>query len=52
MMSKAMELLSHQGHEIVIARYEAEGEPVNVAIECETCCEVLTDYEVKGEDNE
>lgn len=47
-MSKATELLNHQGHEIVIARYEAEGEPVNVAIECETCYEVLVDYEREG----
>lgn len=49
LMSDFDELLRHQGHEIVIARYEAEGEAVNVAIECETCYEVLLDYEREGE---
>lgn len=44
-MSNFDELLKHKGHKIVIAAYGQESDPLNVAIECETCYEVLTDYE-------
>lgn len=41
MFSIAQErLLPHQGHAIVIANYGNE----NIAIECETCYEVLVDF--------
>ena len=34
----------HYGHDITVARYaDAEGETVNVAIECVTCYQVLAD---------
>lgn len=36
------ELLWHKGHKIVCVTY---GEDGNVAIECETCNEVLLDYD-------
>ena len=46
------ELSRHYGHKIAVVQYEGEsGEPVNVAIECDNCNEVLLDYEREG-DNE
>lgn len=42
------ELLSHVGHEVVIVKYQRDGEdsPVmNVSVECETCNEVLFDID-------
>lgn len=41
------DLRSHVGHEIVVASYGLgiDGEPDNVAIECETCMCVLVDYD-------
>lgn len=36
-------LKPHIGHEIVCVSYGDEKNPDNVAIECETCCEVLVD---------
>jgi len=38
------DLTGHIGHEIVVARYGAD-EPVNVAIECETCGTVLLEFD-------
>ena len=37
------ELLQHRGHNIVCVVYGTP--PVNVAIECETCYEVLFDFD-------
>lgn len=37
------ELLAHKGHKIVCVTYGSQEE--NVAIECETCNEVLFDYD-------
>lgn len=43
-MSKISE---HYNHSIVIARYyDLFGEPVNYAVECEDCFEVIVDEEV------
>lgn len=40
------ELIRHYGHNIVVARYtDQNNEVANVSIECETCYEVLTDYD-------
>lgn len=36
------ELITHYGHKIVCVKY---GNSDNVAIECETCNEVLLDYD-------
>jgi hypothetical protein len=44
-VSKWEELLRHQGHKIVVARYENEGEIHNISLECEDCWEVLESYE-------
>lgn len=42
-----MELERHFNHDIVIARYSGlDDEPVNYAVECETCNEVIIDEEV------
>ncbi len=42
-----MEIAKHFDHDIVIARYSGlDGEPVNYAVECETCHEIITDEEV------
>ena len=38
------ELVSHFGHSIVVVTY-GQDSPVNVAIECEDCFEVLLDYD-------
>lgn len=36
-----MELDRHFNHDIVIARYGPSDEPVEYAVECETCFEVI-----------
>ena len=46
-----MELERHFNHDIVIARYSGlDDEPVNYAVECETCNEVIIDEEVEVDD--
>jgi hypothetical protein len=41
----------HSGHEIVIASYnDADGEPINIAVECETCYVVIIDGDVVEDD--
>lgn len=46
------ELRKHIGHEVAVVCYGQEGEdPENVAIECETCNEVLLSYD-KEEDED
>jgi hypothetical protein len=50
------ELKTHLGHQIVCVGYGSKraqdnGEPPkNVAIECETCNEVLMDYDIEEEE--
>lgn len=44
-VNKYEELKQHFGHNIVIACYGEKKDPENVAIECETCSEVLLDYD-------
>jgi hypothetical protein len=48
-VSNYKELLKHLGHKIVCVSYGpcafGTEEPVNVAIECKTCSEVLLDYD-------
>jgi hypothetical protein len=42
------DLKAHIGHNIVVVGYKRHGsedEPINVAIECEDCGEVLVDFE-------
>lgn len=42
-----MELERHFNHSIVIAKYSGlDDEPVNYAVECEDCHEVIVDEEV------
>lgn len=44
-----MKIQQHYGHEIVVAQYATpEGKPVNFAIECMDCFEVLVDEEVNA----
>jgi len=48
--SSYKDLKRHIGHKIVVACYgtneeRIEGNPQNVAIECETCNEVLMDFD-------
>ena len=40
-MGGMMELDRHFNHDIVIARYGPSDEPVEYAVECETCFEVI-----------
>ena len=42
-----MPIRNHYEHEIEIARYGTEENPVNFAIECVTCFEVLADEEME-----
>jgi hypothetical protein len=45
------DLNEHYGHELVVRHYQDTlGNPINVAIECEDCHEVLLDYDKEGED--
>lgn len=39
------DLVQHVGHRVVVSQYGDNNDPVNVAIECEDCYEVLFDYE-------
>lgn len=39
------DLKRHIGHKIVCVGYGEKKNPVNVAVECETCYEVLLDYD-------
>lgn len=39
------ELKVHRGHKIVCVGYGDIEQPANIAIECETCGEVLLDYD-------
>jgi len=39
------DLIAHKGHKIVCVTYGEEKNPVNVAIECETCNEVIMDFD-------
>jgi rRNA maturation endonuclease Nob1 len=46
------ELLAHAGHDVRVSRYVAfdeygTEEPVNVAVECETCYTVLMDFDAE-----
>lgn len=46
MINNFNDLYKHYGHEVVVARYEdTTNEPINVAIECIDCYEVLIDYD-------
>ena len=38
------ELKRHIGHRIVVSAYGEIDDPVNVAIECEDCAEVILDF--------
>jgi len=40
-------LMTHKGHDIVIVEYGEAGNPENIALECETCNEVLADADVE-----
>ena len=47
------ELNRHYGHKVVVTRYAmAVGDPVNVAIECQDCSEVLLDYDREEDSDE
>lgn len=42
-----MEIRKHYGHEVVVAQYsDYDNNPVNYALECMDCNEVLADEEV------
>ncbi len=45
------ELKRHIGHDIVCVPYGEADNPVNVAVECETCNEVILDYDQEGNDD-
>lgn len=44
------DLVRYMEHEIVISTYGDEEDPVSVCVECQTCWEVLFEFE-KGEEN-
>jgi hypothetical protein len=45
------ELVSHAGHNVAVVTYGLDV-PINVAVECEDCYEVLFDFEREGENND
>jgi len=46
LMNGYHDLRKHIGHKVVVVGYGSDGEdPVNVAIECEDCNEVLVDFD-------
>ena len=47
MNPKAMDLLRHQGHELVVARYESETVVHSASIECVDCYEILYSEEME-----
>lgn len=51
-VSKFSELLQHKGHTVNVNVYGDYYDPVNVAIECENCYEVLLDFDREEEDND
>ncbi len=40
-------LIGHFGHDVSVVKYEHKGFVDNVAIECETCKEVLLDFDAE-----
>jgi len=53
-MSAFKELLTHVGHDLACVYYggDATRDAVNVAVECQTCHEVLLDFDKEGTANE
>lgn len=48
MVNSYDDLRRHIGHEVTVVCYGKDGEdPQNIAIECETCMEVLVDYDLE-----
>jgi hypothetical protein len=53
-------LKGHLGHKVVVAWYGEKADPDNIAIECETCHEILADWDkpkarapkIKASDND
>ena len=45
-----IDLIRHHGHNIEIATYGPKDEPLNVAVECTDCNEVLMDFDRYSED--
>lgn len=45
------DLMRHYGHKIEVAYYGSDDEPLNVAIECTECHEVLLDFDRYSEDD-
>lgn len=46
-VSNFSDLIAHEGHRVVVVTYG--NPPVNVAAECEDCCEVLIDFDKGAE---
>jgi len=44
------DLIRHCGHKIEIVTYGSKNNPINVAIECTECNEVLMDFDRYSED--
>ena len=51
-VSNYAELLEHNGHEIEISGYGFPDPPMNVALECMTCSEILLDYDRPDENGD
>lgn len=48
MTNAEVTIAAHYGHKIVVSKYaDLDSKPVNYAIECMECFEVLIDQEVK-----
>jgi hypothetical protein len=45
------DLLSHRGHEVEVAVYGPADDPLNAAIECLDCGEVLLDFDADEDED-
>lgn len=44
------DLKRHIGHKVVVSCYGGRDDPQNVAVECETCYEIIMDFDKKNDD--
>jgi len=45
-----IDLIRHCGHKVEVVTYGSKDDPINVAIECTDCNEVLMDFDRYSED--
>jgi hypothetical protein len=46
------DLVAHVGHNVQVVLYGPQDDPVNVAVECEDCNEVLMDFDAETDEED